>query len=86
MNGGSASGPNSRPKKINVQKTPVGNLTDVTGLNAALLPWKLKLLHELLAAATNIAALVNTASPIPMIIRRPEMAAFQRSKGVPGPK
>ena len=42
---------------------PGGNLTGVTGLNAALLPKKLELLHELLPAATNIAALVNPANP-----------------------
>jgi putative ABC transport system substrate-binding protein len=42
---------------------PGGNLTGVTGLNAPLLPKKLELLHELAPAATNIAALVNTANP-----------------------
>jgi putative ABC transport system substrate-binding protein len=44
-------------------RRPSGNLTGVTGLNATLLPKKLELLHELVPAASNIAALVNPANP-----------------------
>jgi len=38
---------------------PGGHLTGITGLNAALLPKKLELLHELVPAANSLAALMN---------------------------
>jgi putative tryptophan/tyrosine transport system substrate-binding protein len=41
---------------------PGGNLTGMTGMNAALLPKKLELLHQLAPASTDIAALVNPAN------------------------
>jgi putative ABC transport system substrate-binding protein len=43
---------------------PGGNLTGVTGLNVALAPKKLELLHELLPSATIIAMLVNPTNAI----------------------
>jgi putative ABC transport system substrate-binding protein len=42
---------------------PGGNLTGVTNLNAEVGPKRLELVHELLPAATNVAALVDPTSP-----------------------
>ena len=42
---------------------PGGNLTDITSLNVEMEPKRLELLHELVPAATIIAALVNPAGP-----------------------
>jgi putative ABC transport system substrate-binding protein len=42
---------------------PGGNLTGVTSLNVEMEPKRLELLHELVPAATIIAALVNPAGP-----------------------
>jgi putative tryptophan/tyrosine transport system substrate-binding protein len=42
---------------------PGGNLTGITSLNVEMEPKRLELLHELVPAATTIAALVNPAGP-----------------------
>jgi ABC-type uncharacterized transport system substrate-binding protein len=42
---------------------PGGNLTGITSLNVEMEPKRLELLHELVPAATVIAALVNPAGP-----------------------
>jgi putative ABC transport system substrate-binding protein len=43
---------------------PDGNLTGVTQLNVESTPKRLELMHEVLPSATNIALLVNPASPL----------------------
>ena len=42
---------------------PAGNLTGVTTLNARIGPKRLELLHEVLPAATIVAAIVNPSRP-----------------------
>jgi putative tryptophan/tyrosine transport system substrate-binding protein len=61
---------------------PGGNLTGITSLNVGLAPKKLELLHELLPAATTMAALVNPTNPVAAEKDSQDLLAAARTLGL----
>ena len=61
---------------------PSGNLTGVVGLNVEVGPKRLELMHELVPAATVIAALVNPSSPAVADVFSKDLQAAAHARGL----